>query len=151
VLRVRLLGEMGLELDGAPIPAPAGRPVRTLLAWLALHPGRHARAEVAATLWPDVLDRSARASLRTALSTLRASVGEALRADRDTVALDGVQVDALEFVALVGAGRHEEALALGDADLLPGLQDDWALLARDEHRERRGAALGALAAAAAPA
>jgi DNA-binding SARP family transcriptional activator len=149
VLCVRLLGELRLQVDGEAVPAPAGRPVRALLAWLALHPGRHSRADVAAALWPDVLDRSARASLRTALSTLRASVGGALDADRDTVRLADAEVDALDFAALVEAGSYEEALALGDADLLPGLQDEWALLAREEHRERRGAALGALAESAA--
>jgi DNA-binding SARP family transcriptional activator len=149
VLRVCLLGELRLEVDGEEVPAPLGRPVRALLGWLALHPGRHARADVAAALWPDVLDRSARASLRTALSALRASVGGALSADRDTVGLADVRVDALEFTALAAAGQYEKALALGDADLLPGLQDEWALLAREAHRERRGAALGALAEAAA--
>jgi DNA-binding SARP family transcriptional activator len=149
VLRVRLLGELRLQVDGEDVPAPAGRPVRALLAWLALHPGRHSRADAAAALWPDVLDRSARASLRTALSTLRASVGDGLAADRDAVGLRDAWVDALEFAALAEAGRHEAAMSLGDADLLPGLQDEWALLAREEHRERRGEALGALAASAA--
>ena len=150
MLRVRLLGEVGLEADGAAIDPPAGRPARALLAWLALHPGRHARADVAAALWPDVLDRSARASLRTALSALRQSLGTAagaVAADRETVEL-AARVDALEFASLVENGRHEEALALGDGELLAGVQDEWALLARDAHRERRGEALGGLAAAA---
>jgi DNA-binding SARP family transcriptional activator len=155
VLRVRLLGELALEVDGTPLAPPSSRPVRALLGWLALHPGRHARADVAATLWPDVLDRSARASLRTALSALRQALGpaaEALSADRETVGLAGppdVVVDALEFDALVRGGRLEEALALGDADLLAGVQDDWALLTRASHRERRGHALGVLARTAA--
>ena len=142
----------GLETDGLVIPPPDGRPARALLAWLALRPGRSARADVAAALWPDVLDQSARASLRTALSALRRSLGPAARAlgaDREAVWLDDVQVDALEFAALVDAGEFAAALALGDADLLPGVQDEWALAARDAHRERRGAALGALATEAA--
>ena len=152
MLRVRLIGELGLETGGRAILPPDGRPARALLAWLALHPGRSARADVAAALWPDVLDQSARASLRTALSALRRSLGPAARAlgaGREAVWLDDVQVDALEFAALVDAGEFAAALALGDADLLPGLQDEWAVAARDAHRERRGTALGGLATEAA--
>ncbi len=47
-----------------------------LLAWLALHPGGHARRDLAPRFWPDVLDESARASLRTALHELRRALGE---------------------------------------------------------------------------
>ena len=43
MLRVRVLGELALELDGEALPAPRGRRLRGLLGWLALHPG-HARA-----------------------------------------------------------------------------------------------------------
>src|SRR4051794_41984216 len=75
MLRVRLFGGLALESDGTALPPPAGRRARELLGWLALHPGRHARAAVAARLWPDVLDASARASLRTTLHELRRALG----------------------------------------------------------------------------
>ena len=95
MLRVRLLGSLELEVDGRGAPIPQGRPARTLLAWLALHPGTHLRAAVAAALWPNVLDASARASLRTALSAVRRSAGGAsLIATRGRVGLaDDVWVD----------------------------------------------------------
>ena len=40
--------------------------VRALLAWLALHPGAQPRSHVAGVFWPDVLETSARGSLRAA-------------------------------------------------------------------------------------
>jgi DNA-binding SARP family transcriptional activator len=43
----------------------------------------HARAELAASFWPDVLDESARASLRTAVHDLRRALHR-----RDVDALD---------------------------------------------------------------
>src|SRR5262249_20667909 len=108
MLRIRVLGQIELELDGRRLTPPEGRPARALLGWLALHPGTHPRSQVAAALWPDVLDTSARASLRTALSTLRQSLGGAaddvLRASREHVGIAGppeVAVDALEFDLLL--------------------------------------------------
>src|SRR4051794_27531364 len=113
MLRVRVFGGLALESDGTPLELPPSRRARELLGWLALHPGRHARAAVAARLWPDVLDTSARASLRTTLHELRRALGAAggcLVADRDTVALDGAWVDAREVEALLASGRVAEAL-----------------------------------------
>src|SRR5581483_1764754 len=151
MVRVRVLGPVEVEVDGRSVPPPAGRPARALLAWLALHPGAHTRSAVAGALWPDVLDTSARASLRTALSAVRRSVGDAsLVATRERVGLAGeVRVDVREFDALVDAGEPEAALELARGELLPDLDDDWVLRARDRHRERWSAALAAVGAAAA--
>src|SRR3954453_8321793 len=77
MLRVRLVGELGRAGDGRPLEPPAPAKARALLAWLALHPGEHPRSEVAGTFWPDVLEESARASLRTALSAVGGSLGGA--------------------------------------------------------------------------
>ena len=140
MLRIRLLGGLELEVDGRPLQPPASRPARALLGWLALHPGVHPRGRVAARLWPDVLDSSARASLRTTLHALRRALGDAdgrwLAATRDGVGLRGeLWIDALAFGELA-AGRPEEALELArGGELLAGLDDDWVLVARDEHRE----------------
>src|SRR3954452_12162367 len=139
MLRVRLFGGLALESDGTALPPPAGRRARELLGWLALHPGRHARAAVAARFWPDVLDASARASLRTTLHELRRALGpagERLVADRDTVALEADWVDAREADALLADGRADAALAVRTGPLLAGLEADWVLAARDEERER---------------
>src|SRR5919108_6424486 len=76
-LRIRLLGELEVDLAGVPVPAPASRRAWALLGYLALRPGPHRRSEVAAALWPDVLDSSARGSLRNAVWALRRALGPA--------------------------------------------------------------------------
>ena len=150
MLRVQLLGELQAEVGGAAVAAPASRRAWALLAWLALHPGEHARGAVAARFWPDVLDSSARASLRSALWELRRALADddALTAGRDRIALR-CETDLAEFDAHVAAGRLEAAVALHRGPLLADLDDDWVLEARDEHAERLGSALARLAAAAA--
>jgi DNA-binding SARP family transcriptional activator/tetratricopeptide (TPR) repeat protein len=144
MLRVRVLGE--LELEG--LAPPAGRRGRALLAYLALNPGPQPRVALAARFWPDVLDESARTSLRGALADVRRAVGDHLVTTRETAGLDAGWVDAAAFAALVGEGRDEEALALCRGDLLAGLDDDWVLALRDEHRDAQSALLARLAAAA---
>ena len=108
MLRIRLFGEMALEIDGIAAPPPASRRARSLLAWLALHPGTHSRGEVAACFWPDMLDSSARTNLRSALLTLRTELRPAgaahLATSRDAIGFprDGeTWVDAVEFAALI--------------------------------------------------
>ncbi len=153
MLGVRVVGRLELTLDGEPLQAPSGRPARSLLGWLATHPGSHPRGVVAAALWPDVTDESARASLRTALSAVRDSLGAgaqiALAADRQTVGLAApphVSIDVREFDALLDAGHPAQALAaIGDGELLPGLDADWVLRERDRHRDRVGDAIAQLA------
>ena len=158
MVRIHVLGALALEVDGEATSPPVGRPAQALLGWLALHPGIHARSEVAGRLWPDVLESSARASLRNALSGVRRALGptadRVLIAGRETVGLAGepeAWVDASAFDALIAAGQHEQALALCGGELLAGLDDDWVLAARDEYRDRRGRALAVLADAAASA
>src|SRR3954447_18276768 len=132
MLRVRVLGPLALEADGGPLEPPASPRARLLLGVLALHPRRHGRSELAARLRPDVLDESARQSLRQALWALRASIGEEmLVTTRDRVGLaDGVWVDAREFERL----EAEEALALVRGPLLAELDDDCVLAERDAQR-----------------
>jgi len=146
MLRVRLLGELAVETPEG-LVTPPGRPARELLAWLALHPGMHPRLELASRFWPDVLETSARASLRTALHELRRAIGEdAVVADRELAGLAGEPwVDALAVRELAAEGRAEEALALSAGDALPGLDRDWAIAARDEHRELVAGLLAGLA------
>ncbi len=153
VLRIRLLGELEVSVGGTTLPPPASRRAWALLGWLAVHPGAHPRGELAARFWPDVLDSSARASLRSAVWSLRRALGpgaDALEATRERVGLrpQAVEVDLRRFETLVDAGRLEEAVALDTGPLLHGLDEDWAVEARDEHGRRMDAVLAALAAAA---
>jgi DNA-binding SARP family transcriptional activator/tetratricopeptide (TPR) repeat protein len=139
VLKMRLFGGFEVELDGVPVEPPASRRAWALLAWLALHPGLSDRRGVAANFWPDVLDSSARASLRSAIWALRRALGPAadayLRVTHDFVGLDpGDQlwVDTAAFHELVAAGRLPEAAALAEGEFLAGLDDEWVLQAREE-------------------
>ena len=146
MLRIHAVGGFWVEVDGRERTSPALDRATSLLAWLALNPGTHRRSVVAARFWPEVLDESARASLRSALWSLRRQLGEdangALVATRDRVGLsDDVWVDVAEADRLRSAGRLEEALALTDGELLSGFEDDWAHEARDEHRARTAALL----------
>src|SRR5437764_608141 len=136
MLYVRVLGEVGLELDGRPLALPTRRPARALLGWLALHPGVHSRARVAARLWPNVRDDSARVSLRSALAALRSALGlaaePALIATRTEVGLADepeVWVDAREFDRWLGTGQVEAAIELCRGELLADFDDDWVLTA----------------------
>ena len=105
--------------------------------------------------WPDVLDASARASLRTTLATLRRELGEAgaghIVAERDRVGIvEGpeVWVDLREAERLAAEGRLGDALELRDGELLTDLDDDWVLEERRLHRDRVGELLVALGEAA---
>lgn len=153
MLSVRVLGELALELDENPVDPPASRRARSLLGLLALDHHLHARSELAARFWPDVLDESARTSLRSALSALRRSLGPAaeryLVATRERVGLtDDVWTDAAAFEQLAAAGRLQDAIELYRGNLLAGLDDDWVFAARDEWRERAAGVLTSLAAEA---
>ena len=153
MLRVRLLGQLAIELDGTEVEPPSSRRARALLAWLALERRMHSRSALAARFWPDVLDESARTSLRSALSALRKALGpgseEYLIAGRHGVGLADeslVWTDVGEFEQSVAEGRLAEALALSQGELLAGLDDDWVYERRDEHRDRVADVLARLAA-----
>jgi DNA-binding SARP family transcriptional activator len=150
VLRARLLGELEVELDGAVIDSPPSQRPWALFAYLAASPRPVQRAELASRFWPDVLDQSARASLRSALWALRRALGERLVVDGERVGLgdpEGLWIDVREFERLAGPAP-EEALELCRGELLEGIEDDWALSARERHRERVIALLEELAAGA---
>jgi DNA-binding SARP family transcriptional activator len=142
MLRVRLVGELRIDVGGQSLGPIASSRARSLLAWLAYHPGLHPRSRVAAVFWPEVLESSSRASLRTTLATLRRELGEAERhvdAGRQRLGIpDGpeVWVDLREAGRLAAEGRLEEALALADGELLSDLDDDWVLEERRIHRDR---------------
>ncbi len=149
MLRLWLLGPLRLEVDGVEVAPPSSRRARLLLAMLALERRPHSREALAAALWPDVLDESARVSLRTALVRLRSAIGpEAdrfLDASRDRLALAGpdlVWTDVGELDRRLRAGDVEAALELSGEELLTGLEDDWVYERRDELRQRLSDALG---------
>ncbi|MBP2328363.1 tetratricopeptide (TPR) repeat protein [Kibdelosporangium banguiense] len=149
-LAVRLFGAFEVVADGTPVVLPRQRKACELLAWLAVHPGQHARSRLAARFWPDVLDASARASLRSAIWTLRGALGPAqawLQADRERVELraDGLTVDLRVFDELVAAGKLAEAERLRRGDVLHLFDSDWAFELRAEYDDKFAALLDKLA------
>lgn len=141
MLRIRLLGELAVETSSGPIELSGSWRGRSLLAWLALNPGSHQRAEVAARFWPEVLDSSARASLRNAIWAIRRSLGneasQVVLATRERVELAGagIWIDAAAFRDHKDHGRLEQALELCRGELLAGFDDEWVYEYRVAHRE----------------
>lgn len=159
MLRARVFGTMAVWVDDRPLPAVPGLRPRSLLAFLLLHPGMHPRTRLAGRFWPDVMEASARASLRSALWTLRTAFeavggGEHLHADRLSVGVgpaSSVHVDALEFARLEHAGDLASLVAayeLCGGPLLADLAEEWALDLQDGHRLRLAEVCERLATAA---
>jgi len=148
---VRLLGALEVEVEGERVALPPGKP-RSLFAWLAIHRGLHPRRELAGRLWPEVLDSSARASLRSALWALRSALGPAasqLEATRERVGLAAeVRTDLGEFRRRLAAGDRAGAVDLCRGRLLSDLDDEWVLEAREELERELSAVLAELAAEA---
>ena len=155
MVRLYLLGDLRLEVDGVDAELVSlSRKAKLLLAMLAVDRRVHGRSELAGRLWPDVREDSARVSLRTALSQVRAALGPAagtvLASARDGgVALSPqVWTDVDEVERLLDAGQPEEALDHSGSELLAGLDDDWVLERRDDLQGRLAKGLGVAAAAA---
>jgi DNA-binding SARP family transcriptional activator/tetratricopeptide (TPR) repeat protein len=155
MVRLYLLGDLRVEVDGVDAELVSlSRKAKLLLAVLAVDRRVHGRSELAGRLWPDVREDSARVSLRTALSQVRAVLGRAgaavLVAARDGgVALSAdAWTDVGEVERLLAAGEPEAALDLCTSELLAGLDDDWVLERRDDLRSRLADGLGAAATAA---
>ncbi len=136
---VRVLGEIGVDAGGVAVALPDSSRAVALLGWLAIHSGSRSRSEIASALWPDVPDSAARNSVRTALWALRRAFGEhadaVLDTSRNRIGLRNVDVDLARFDELVADDRLDEALAMSSGALLVGLDDEWAILARESHRD----------------
>ncbi len=143
-IRLYLLGPFRLERGGH-LPSLPTRKAEALLAYLVLHPGVHAREQVAALFWGDSSEEHSRRSLRTALSALRNRLGSnLLLADRETVQLNpafAIWVDALEFqrqAARLLAADDTDSVAIDldlyRGDLLTDFYEDWITAQRETYR-----------------
>jgi DNA-binding SARP family transcriptional activator len=153
-LRLQLLGDWRLVREGA--PTRFLRRERQLIALLALQ-GPRPRGYIGGTLWPDVTDAKARASLRQAISGIRHRLPDALLVGTESLSLAAdVQVDALvlrHWCARITNGslrltarKGLEALqALAGPELLLGEFDDWVLVEREILQRERLLALEILA------
>ena len=147
-VRLSLLGSFRLERDGNVVRLPR-RKVESLLSFLALYPESHSREELATLLWGDSTDDRARHSLRTALDSLRGTLGDqVLLADRAEVQLSpelDLWLDVREFDQLAKAKSSAgsegddianllQAVALYRGELLAGYYHEWILPLRERLR-----------------
>ncbi|HEY6568948.1 MAG TPA: AAA family ATPase, partial [Candidatus Limnocylindrales bacterium] len=106
-----VLGPLTVTVDGAPLVVDT-RKALAILALLAVERRPYAREELAALLWPDADDESARGALRRTLSVLRAALGDRwLRVDRSTVDL-AVDTDAIDLHLIERASSSSDATRL---------------------------------------
>ncbi len=153
--QIHLFGGLRMLLDGAPFTPNTLPRTLPLLAYLLLH-GDHplTRAAVAFALWPDVGEAEARANLRRHLYDLRQALPPEdptapwLLATAGSVQWNPaapVWVDAVAFLRLTAdPQRWADAVNLYHGDLLPGLQDEWLVVARQQFAQRYADCLSAL-------
>jgi DNA-binding SARP family transcriptional activator len=142
-----ILGPLTIERGGAPVHLGAPKQ-RALLTHLLVHPGHTVPTDrLIEALWGDEPPGQARVTLRSYLSNLRRTIGDA---DGDVIvatgngyalAIDPVAVDVTRFERLAAAGRAslaagdpgtaleqlEQALGLWRGDALADATDDPAL------------------------
>ncbi len=134
-LRLSVLGPPVVLADGVPLAVDT-RKATALLAYLAVEGGVHNRDSLAELLWPDYATDRARAALRRTLSTLRSALGGRwVTVARDSVSLEGGELDLDEFHRLAASGELadlEAAAALNRGPFLAGFGlrdstvfDDW--------------------------
>jgi DNA-binding SARP family transcriptional activator len=132
------------------------RKATALLAYLAVEGGVHNRDSLAELLWPDYATDRARAALRRTLSTLRSALGGRwVTVARDSVSLDGGDVDVAEFHRLAASEKLadlEAAVALHRGSFLAGFGlrdstvfDDWQSFRSASLARELGAVLDRLA------
>jgi predicted ATPase/DNA-binding SARP family transcriptional activator len=159
---ITLLGGLRAEQDGKSVTRFRTRKTASLLATLAYHADRiHPRDELVELLWPDDDPDAARASLRTALNSLRKQLeppgvppGSVLVTDRSIVRLrkDAVSTDVAEFKAALrearaaadagsAASHLTRAVQAYQGELLPGFYEDWVLSERQHLAESYTGAL----------
>lgn len=142
MLKIRLLGQFDIHVDGKRIVIPS-RSGQSLLAYLALSPGMaHRREKIAGVLWPDTTDENARKNLRHELWRIRKALSIekdsnkayiladefSLTFNRETdYWLDTEQLEKTDFdlQSLI------TNLSLYHGELLPGFYEDWIGLERE--------------------
>ena len=145
MLRVRVLGE--LELEGSAPPASRPRPCTARVPRAQSRAAATRRARGALLAGRARRERAHEPARRAGRRAAGRSASTSSPA-RETAGLEDVWTDAAAFASLVTAGRDEDALTLCRGDLLAGLDEDWIVALRDDHREAQSALLARLAEAA---
>lgn len=148
-LRVRLLGELDLRLDGRPLPPLESARAESLLAHLLLHQeAPQPRQRLAFLLWPDSTEPQARTNLRHVLHNLRRALPDLDRFLDVTPrtlrwrAGAALWLDVAAFEEALAGGEADgglaalrEAVGLYRGDLLQGSDDEWLVGQRERLRQ----------------
>ncbi len=146
-LRVYILGQTRVEVDGTPFRFKAVRKVLPLLGYLALrNRGPVGREQIAFTLWPDDEEESALANLRRNIYLLTRALPPSAP-KRPWLLVDAADVqwnpeaevwlDVIEFERLANEPQLESAegaAALYAGELLDGHYEDWIFSERERLR-----------------
>ena len=168
-LAIKLLGTFQVTLGGQAVTGFSTDKTRALLAYLTTESDRlHRRQALAGLLWPDYPERSARTSLRTALTNLRQVIGDRqaeppfLLISRQTIEINRdsniwADITALNLLLRTNQGSEpsitelEKASELYKGTFLKGfsladsaLFDEWILLKQEQTERQMIAALGRL-------
>jgi DNA-binding SARP family transcriptional activator len=153
LLRIRLLGELSLDVGGTPIPPLDSARIESLLAYLVLHrDAPQSRQRLAFLLWPDSSERQARTNLRHVLHNLRRALPQAddyIEVTARTLRWRPgapLWLDVAAFEEALDRGALREAVDLYAGELLPGSYEDWLLVARGRLHDRYVDALAQLSA-----
>jgi DNA-binding SARP family transcriptional activator len=136
-VRLNLLGGFQLRHGAREVTPPHAE--QRLLGFLAVAGASH-RALVSGTLWPEVTEEHALASLRSCLWRLHRALPSLVLARREVIELDpAVAVDVIGLTRTVdevvhGADDRLDALLPLRGELLPGWYDDWVVAERSRLR-----------------
>ena len=156
-LRISLLGRVAFEQNGTHLAELTSTKGRALLVYLAVSRQPHSRQKLAGLLWPDVLEDSARSSLRVTLMQLRKALGDQVTSTRQAIGLDPERplwLDAHKFEracqrlqsrradqATAERQRLRQAVHLYQGDFLTDfpvpdalLFEEWAVQQREHYR-----------------
>ncbi|NTW01658.1 MAG: hypothetical protein HGA19_10140, partial [Oscillochloris sp.] len=124
VLRIHLLGELRISINGVSVTDVATRKAEALLLYLACNPRTHRRELLSELLWDDLSPERAGGNLRLVLNQLRPHFAPFLDITRNSVAIrDGVywlDLNALQHGLAGDADAVASALELYQGDFLQG-------------------------------
>jgi len=145
--RLTTFGSLVLTVNGTRVPEPATQKARAILVYCVLHRRAGvARERLLELFWPEVDPERSRASLSTALHSIRRGF-RSLSLDSDDFLVANksvvrwaaeITVDIEEFRALAGGDSPqawEEALRLCQGEFLDGDYDEWVVAERERLAE----------------
>lgn len=142
-LQIYLLGQLRMFVGERPFPFKSLPRVKTLLAYLLLHPDNPiARHKLAFMLWPDVPETKAKSRLRRHIYELRQAlpptteeipwiIVNAQTIQWNPAALYWLDTAAFNYL-ICQPNRLAEAIALYTGPLLPDEDESWLLLPRQQ-------------------